>query len=475
MTAKQFFKSTTFKCLVTLLCVLLVSGIFLTIMNGLLKVTDAERRARAINKIYGKTVECDDLDVAQYNSDATILEALKVKNNKPLDGDYIIKATGKGGYANGTVTCWVVVVVEKGNVSGIGKVVIDSHKDQSFINKINDKFLNGFKNYTGAKFDPDVGFVETGATFSAGAICNAVNASIDYINNHQLGNVTENKFEGFLFTEYIDTDVTDYTVDENGNVVFEIKTKPYPEAKGFNITVVVGTDGRIVSYEIIDNGSTSGYGDKMNPEIANGTLFEGMDIADIKALLNDGITYPSGSNSDVKTGATKSNYLCICAAAFATANYKLATGLEDVEVSFEGCEYTDYIDTQTTAVQLNKKTGEVVFTVVTTGATYAGGKAQAFTIKVTVDGDGVITGYHIVTNGSKPGSFANKMAPEILDGSLFVGKDIDGILSILESGVDYPVTDPDGLVSTGATQSNHLCLYAAAFAAANYNLAGGQA
>ena len=134
-----------------------------------------------------------------------------------------------------------------------------------------------------------------------------------------------------------------------------------------------------------------------------------------------------------------------------------------------------YIDPQATSLQRNKKTGEAVFTVVTTGATYEKCKAQAFTIKVTVDGTGVITGYQIVTNGSKPGSYANKMAPEILDGTLFVGKDIDGILAILESGVEYPVTDPDKIVSTGATQSNHLCLCAAAFAAENYKLVGGQA
>ena len=72
MTAKQFFKSTTFKCLITLLCVLLVSGIFLTVMNSLLKVTDEERFARAINKIYGKSVTTEKVAVAQYNSDATI-------------------------------------------------------------------------------------------------------------------------------------------------------------------------------------------------------------------------------------------------------------------------------------------------------------------------------------------------------------------------------------------------------------------
>ena len=471
MSTKQFFKSTTFKCLITLLCVLLVSGIFLTIMNSLLAVTDQEKFDRAIQKIYGKPVTTEQVAVAQYNSDATIDEAYKVLD----DGNYLIKATGKGGFDNGTVTCWVVVAVNKGQISGIEKVVIDSNKAQSSISNINDKFLNGFKNYTGAKFDPEIGFVKTGATFSAGAICNAVNACIDYVNNHWLGNVTENKFEGFLFQEYIDTDVTDYTVDDNGNIIFAIKTKRYPEANAFTVNIVVGTDGRIVSYEIVTNGSTSGYDKSMNPAIADGSLFVGMDIADIKALLNDGITFPSGSNADLKTGATKSNYLCVCAAAFATANYKLASDLEEVEVSFEGCEYTSFINTEETTVQRNKKTGAIVFNVVTTAATYEKGKAKAFTVKITVDSTGVITSYAIIVNGSSPDRFAGQMAPEILDGTLFVGNDINGILAILESGVEYPVTDPDKIVSTGATQSNHLCLCAAAFAAENYKLVGGQA
>ena len=52
MTVKQFFKSTTFKCIITLLCILLISGIFLTVMNGLLEVAEGEKLQRAIGKIY---------------------------------------------------------------------------------------------------------------------------------------------------------------------------------------------------------------------------------------------------------------------------------------------------------------------------------------------------------------------------------------------------------------------------------------
>lgn len=187
MTAKQFFKSTAFKCVVTLLCVLLVCGVFLTVMNGLLEVTADERFNRAINKIYGKSVNTEKVAVADYNDNATIDEAYKIKD----DGNYLIKATGKGGFDNGTVTCWIVIVVKNGKVNGVGKVVIDSNKSQSYIANINDKFLSAFsQNYTGEYFTPyDDGFIRTGATRSATAICNAVNGALDFV-NAQLGNTT---------------------------------------------------------------------------------------------------------------------------------------------------------------------------------------------------------------------------------------------------------------------------------------------
>ena len=107
MSVKEFFKGNVFKCIIALLCVLLVSGIFLTIMNSLLYVTDEERFERAINKIYGKSVKTESVTVADYNSNATINEAYKIKD----DGNYLVKSTGKGGFENGTVTCWVVIII----------------------------------------------------------------------------------------------------------------------------------------------------------------------------------------------------------------------------------------------------------------------------------------------------------------------------------------------------------------------------
>ena len=64
------------------------------------------------------------------------------------------------------------------------------------------------------------------------------------------------------------------------------------------------------------------------------------------------------------------------------------------------------------------------------------------------------------------------MNQDVLDGSLFIGKNADGLLSILSENGLSPDGEfdesADGALHTGATNSNFLCTYAALFAAANY-------
>lgn len=345
MTVKQFFKSTTFKCLITLLCVLLVSGVFLTIMSGLLKVTDEERFQRALSKIYGKTVQTEEIAVTEQVSDnADINSAYLVKD----DGNYLINATGKGGFDNGTVTCWVVVVVNGGAVSGVDKVVVDSNEKQSYIGNISDKFLSQFKDnfVAGTPYNANVGFVKTGATFSAGAICRAVNAAVDFV-NAKFGNVKEDIFKDKPYTQFIDTPLTSAEYDEETKLVtFEVVTTgaaPYlGKAGAFTIKIVVDASGVIKEYEILTNGSTSqgtDYKEKMNASILDGTLFVGKNFDGILAILGGGVDYPGDykGNEVVATGASQSNHQCIYAAAFATANYKSLLP-EDLQGGTEGEE-----------------------------------------------------------------------------------------------------------------------------------------
>lgn len=334
MTAKQFFKSTTFKCLITLLCVLLVSGVFLTVMNALLKVTDEERFERAINKIYGKSVKTEAVAVGeQLNPDNyNIDDAYLVKD----DGNYLIKSTGKGGFDNGTVTCWVVVVVKSGAVSGVDKVVIDSNKSQSYIGNINSAFLDGFK----TNFNPDVpynanvGFVKTGATFSATAICRAVNGAVDFV-NAKFGHVKEDIFKGLNYTKYIDTANTKGEYNEETKTVnFEVTTTGAKygsmKARYFEIRISVDKAGVITNYEILHNGSTgAGFISNMEKIIrpdGSKYIFEGMNLDAIVNFMNNGaeLEYPGDDkNTPIKSGASQSVHQCVYAAAFAAENYKV--------------------------------------------------------------------------------------------------------------------------------------------------------
>ncbi|MDE6585262.1 MAG: hypothetical protein K2K80_01095 [Clostridia bacterium] len=333
MSAKQFFKSTVFKCLTTLLCVLLVCGIFLTVMNSLLSVSAEERFDRAINKIYGKSVQTVSVAVADYNSNATINEAYKVTSD---GGNYLVKSTGKGGFEGGTVTCWVVVVVKNGAVNGIQKVTIDSNVGQSYISKVTQSFLNSFANKPAKDtyFYTDDGYLSSGATRSSNAICNAVNGAIDFV-NAQLGNVTEDIYADCSYIAQIDTRNSSHEYDKDkGLVVFHVQTATYGNASKFSIDVSVDKDGVIQSFVISKNGSTSGYESSMATGVLDGSVFVGKDITAIVAMFNGSATELPYPPAGLVTGATQSNYLCLNAAAFAAANYKM--GLPADEEPDEG-------------------------------------------------------------------------------------------------------------------------------------------
>ena len=61
MTVKQFFRSNAFKSLAVLIAIVLVAGVLLAICNDIFFVSDEERFARSIAKIYGAEVETQEL------------------------------------------------------------------------------------------------------------------------------------------------------------------------------------------------------------------------------------------------------------------------------------------------------------------------------------------------------------------------------------------------------------------------------
>lgn len=349
MTVKQFFKSTSFKCIISLLCILLVCGIFLTIAYGFLEVTEGQRLQRAIEKIYSgdipkiygnndKEITVEDKDPESIISEPVISDNAVISQMYKIvygeETDYLLLSEGKDGYGGGTVTCWVSVTVTDKKIAGVRKVSISSNDGQSFIGKIShlDSYSKGYYDGIYYSSSPESGFLSSGATKSSNAINNAVNGAILYINENIFGKVSSNPFEGFKLLTYtnfegsevssINTKLSEYTV-ENGTVSYKIVTCPERDPSAFTVLVKVGADKKISEYSVTVNGSTADrYTNKMEAGILDGTKFAGWGASEFEAVLGTELKIPSkDSGSSLVTGATQSNMLCYIAGYFAVANY----------------------------------------------------------------------------------------------------------------------------------------------------------
>ena len=309
----------------------------------------------------------------------------------------------------------------------------------------------------------DSSLMITGATQGSGRLLLAVQNALGASND------VPSPYDGWNATSMIDTDKTSYTVKDNV-VTYNITTVANRPAVAFEIEVVV-TDGVITSYEIKVDGST---GSKYTDKIFDG--FVGKDAAFFASIIGEKGDIGTKDNYEangIETGATKSNYLCLSAALFATSNYDRAIvegaesggygnsgSSDDVTDQFEGWNATAMIDTANTTYTVN---GNAVTYHITT---VANRPAKAFVIDVVVT-DGTITSYTIATDGST----ATEYTDLIFSG--FVGKNAAFFASIIgESGdnntnSNYAANE----ISTGATKSNYLCLSAALFATSNYSLA----
>ena len=494
---KEFFKSTAFKCIAVLLAIALVCGILLTFCNDLFEVTDEERLNRTLSKIYGQSVETEDAlkdGMTLEFDNGEINSAYLVKD----DGNYLVNASGTGGYY-GSVACWVVVEISDNSLSGIRSVIVDKADNASeFTNRISEDNLEYFAD----SFDGEEEFTVSdwqgdslhgGATpqFTMTAIVNAVNTAVEFIRSQLLGEVTEpDPFEGFEYTYYIDTKNTKVTLGEdNSTINYTIVTKNYGQAQPFTIAVTVGADKKIATYSITENGSTSDtFIGNMHPDILdNGKMFITKDAAAILEMFktatgedgefvkNDLVdeTLASGASTP-SDGAGYSNFLCVYAALFAASNYDNAYVMA-LENSIAN---TYYIDMENTKVTLSEDGSTINYTIVTKNY----GQAQPFTIAVTVGADKKIATYSITENGSTSDTFIGNMHPDILDnGKMFITKDAAAILEMFKTAtgedgefvkndlVDETLASGASTPSDGAGYSNFLCVYAALFAASNYD------
>lgn len=175
MTVKQFFKSNAFKSLTVLIAIVLVAGVLLAICNDIFFVSDEERFARSIAKIYGAEVETQEValtDEQKSYNNGRVEEAYLVLD----DGNYLLHTTGYGGYSggSGTVTLWVVIGCENSadgalTLTGIEKVVYDTNDGQTLISN----FTNSYYDY----------FTSQNEAIAAGGYFTAIKGSSDALNN----------------------------------------------------------------------------------------------------------------------------------------------------------------------------------------------------------------------------------------------------------------------------------------------------
>ena len=182
MTVKEFFASKTFRCILVLLCIALISGGLLAVCNDLLAVSDEERVQRTIQSIYGKSVGYttvyDEVATPDVHYDYEVEGAVvgTINNIYKLDdGNFLVKATGMQGYKQGTVSVWAVVYFKAGAFEGLGSVSIAAYTKQTLMSKWNKNVLDGYQG--GESFEDTV----SGATYSSKAINNALNTILHYV------------------------------------------------------------------------------------------------------------------------------------------------------------------------------------------------------------------------------------------------------------------------------------------------------
>lgn len=180
---------TWIKSVLVLFLICVVIGVLLPVLNDVLYVSPEERTSRAVKKIYGQEMTfTTELDFDANKDDLIDYGFGTVNKVYIVENDLLIQTTGKNGYKNGDITVWVKVVFDNGTAK-IGKVLQESFTKQTLMSKLGASFYDGFLvDITDSYFTSDsssstgIKNPVSGATYSANAACNAVNAAIKYVN-----------------------------------------------------------------------------------------------------------------------------------------------------------------------------------------------------------------------------------------------------------------------------------------------------
>ena len=197
----NFFKSTFFRCTALLLSLTVIFGGILALLNDLLYVSPEERTKRAIQKVYGQSVEFTtifDIDNEEFNDDKLsdqekvliISEDGRINKIYQVGTDLLFQSTGYKGYKGGTITVWVQVSSQNDRLT-IEKVLLENYDKQTLMSKLDSNYYGKFlvdvtDAYKNGLFFTTSGSGEfsnpvSGATYSANAGSNAVNCVLRYL------------------------------------------------------------------------------------------------------------------------------------------------------------------------------------------------------------------------------------------------------------------------------------------------------
>ena len=453
MTAKEFFKSTSFKCIAVLLSILLICGILLTICNALFKVTDQERFDRVISEIYGQSVTTEEVKLSEVETKfdkGTINSAYKVTD----DGNYLVNVSGTGGFA-GTVTCWVVVKITDNAVSGIGNVIIESTQGETYINKIPSSAFDFYGDNYVAGEAYDVADIKNanltgGATMSMTAVTNCVNTAIDFIKSQILGEeIAANPYADYTYASFIDGLKSSHAVNTDGSISYHLVINPVELTNAFEFDVVVSADKTIASITMTVNGSTYGFGADADSKVSS---LVGATLDDVKAKFTDDTFAPNSDVGEIFTGASLTGTAAYRAAAFALANYENALA--------NAWTYADFIDKEATSYTVADSSVSYHLVINPVELT------NAFEFDVVVSADKTIASITMTVNGSTYGFGADADSKV----SSLVGATLDDVKAKFTDDTFAPNSDV-GEIFTGASLTGTAAYRAAAYALANYDLA----
>ena len=344
---KSFFKSTAFKCIYVLLAIVLICGVLLALCNDLFYISPEERLDRVLSKIYPDgTVE----EIIYNEDNPTKLETeydngAVVAAYKMDDGNYLINSYGTGGYG-GKVYMWIVFEMKNGSIGGIGNIALDKTDGETYLDRLqpgeyewfSDNYEDG-ENFVASDYTSNTLGTAASAYMTRTAITNAVNTALEFVRTQLLGEVVgPDPFEGFSYTDYIDTTATTVELAEDGtSVIFHITTGNIVTGAS-KVDITVSSEGVITGFEITSEGTTDGYTEGILPSITDKSLFLNKTAADLLPLLGtegeDGFTWENADESLV-SGSTMSNFYYVYAAVFAASNYEIYPLIEEARLNLE--------------------------------------------------------------------------------------------------------------------------------------------